>query len=1188
MSGAIHSELMPGDLLGKYRIERMLGHGGMATVYLAVQEGTGLEVALKVLTFRGDSNRSGGDVARFIREARLAGGIRHPHWVSVYETGFDAKNNLYYIAMERMHASLAQKLRAHGPMEETEAISVVEQVALALDKAYETQMVHRDIKPANILYNSAGVCKLTDFGIAKSSRNEETQLTLREAVFGTPAYMSPEQARDARMVDARSDIYSLGTVFFELLSGERPYQGETPVQVLAQVITDDPPPDVRSRPKARKIHSDTARLIACMMAKDPAARPQTPKDLIARLRQLKAHVPYAKPAEQEEEPPYDDSTIMDPTHPPPTDLMDGGFSSNSSTVRVPTGSARHTGVWDRAPTGNGGGGEEDNPEDLPNGVGQTSVMLPTSATQAVRDGTVATVASRGGESGNYKPGPVRPSRGKRKPGAGKAWMATGAMLVALTVFFAWAARTDLFPRLFEGASPAQNATLVFLNPNGTPVHVRVTGGLEDDFEVAGRGEERRSVQAGTETSVRYHAPYSGLFREHGEHNAKSLAVTLAAGGTEEVRLELTAAKGSAPETATLRFHNPYDVQLHVETTGGLADRFDVGPKATVEKTAKAGETTTIRCHALFTTLYEETTPAQAKQTECRPKTGQPEDVELVLTPAKGSAVQHASLRFHNPNDTPVHVETSGGSADRFDVEAGATVERSAQAGVATIIRYHAPYSGLYAETEENPGQDKRIPEAGADVAVELALTPKLQADGGRATLRFHNPLDTAVSVEASGGLSDRFEVAPKGTETRTAQAGKSTVVRFHAPYSGLYEAGETNVAGAATIELSLVRKDRTGMQAVLRLGNPNDAAVRVLLSGGREDEIWVEPGAEEEVSVRSGVKTELRCYAMDGQYAENSPETAKGVPVVPKGGEPVSVALKLTKRAKPVVQLSNGGGVALAVRVDGESALLPAGESKTFQVAANRKIALEWEAGEEEYLEGGRAIGPYDWNQRERVSIVPERRTPPSLRVRNLTPLRGMDVTVIRESDGSTVEKFTLEKSGHRVVELPGAGRYRVRTQAQPDKRNDNYQDPGYYDATDALVECTWGRPTVLDCTADLKRNPDGDGPSPDPVDFGMDALASALNAAKMHVDSGWSEHGVDGAVVKIRTALQTARNFAGVVEDVDSFVGKSVPYGSWAESVQKKRNYPNDEWRRIVEATDASGNWTEFFKRFPATGPGH
>ncbi|MBR6023026.1 MAG: protein kinase [Kiritimatiellae bacterium] len=136
MPGASHSELMPGSVLGKYRIERLLGHGGMATVYLAVQETSGLEVALKVLTFRGESNRPGGDVARFIREARLAGAIRNPHWVSVYETGYDAKNNLYYIAMERMQASLAQRLRAHGPLPEAEAIAVVEQVALALDKAF--------------------------------------------------------------------------------------------------------------------------------------------------------------------------------------------------------------------------------------------------------------------------------------------------------------------------------------------------------------------------------------------------------------------------------------------------------------------------------------------------------------------------------------------------------------------------------------------------------------------------------------------------------------------------------------------------------------------------------------------------------------------------------------------------------------------------------------------------------------------------------------------------------------------------------------------------------------------------------------------------------------------------------------------------------------------------------------------
>ncbi|MBR6023025.1 MAG: serine/threonine protein kinase [Kiritimatiellae bacterium] len=1146
-------------------------------------------------------------------------------------------------------------------------------------------MVHRDIKPANILYNAAGVCKLTDFGIAKSSRNEETQLTLREAVFGTPAYMSPEQARDARMVDARSDIYSLGTVFFELLSGERPYQGESPVQVLAQVITDKPPPDVRSKPKARKIHSDTAKLVASMMAKDPADRPQTPQELLERLRKLKAHVPYAEPEESASEPVYDDSTIMDPTNPPPTDPMYAGFPSDSGTVRAPTGGAGHTGVWDGAPTGGGtaGGGTGGGGTDP-----RTAVSLPTFSTQAVKDGTVGTVATVGTRFGETVVRPAAPAkkRGGGKSAAGKVWFAVAmVVLLGLSGAFWWAAEHDWFAEhgiLQDVFGPGGNddplrrkpmelATLVFLNPNSTTVFVRTEGGLEDGFAVESNGEAIRSVQAGMETTIRYHAPYSGLFREHDEKDAKLLTIAVEEGRTEEIALELTAVEGAALESATLRFHNPYDVQVHVETEGGLVDSFDVDAGKTEEKTAKAGEQTTARWHARFTTLYKETRLENARQAVCRPKAGEPEDVELVLTPAEGTTLQQAILRFHNPYETPVRVETTGGLSDRFEVGAKATVERSVQAGVATTVRYHAPFSGLYAETDENPKVDKQSPATGTEVYVELTLTPKIQTDGGRATLyfrnpgdtpvlvvatgglsdrfevnpgatversaqagaetgiqyhapysglyaetadkpksvkvkpaadekkaveltltpkapssdrqvtlRFHNPLDTAVLVEASGGLSDRFEVAPKGTETRFAQVGKATAIRYQVPFSGLYETGETNVAGSAAIELALARKTLPDAQAVLLLSNPNDVDVGIQLSGGREDEIWLKPGEKNSVGVRSGVETVVRCHANNRQYAENSPETAKTSKVNPKGGEQIPVDLTLTKRAYPVVQLVNGGDVALAVRVNGETFTLSAGGSKATQMPANRKVQLEWEVAEEGYLEGGREIGPYDWNARNRVTIVPERQAPPSIRVRNVSR-RAMAVTVTRSSDGTPVEApFRLAGGSEKTVEVPGTGAYRVQTKAVPDKRNDADQNPDHYDATDRVLECGWGKTAHVECTADLKQNPGDGSPVPDQGDWVRDALVSKLTAAKMKVDEKWVEHSINGAVTDIANSLKAAWNFARYV-DADGIAGDDIPYRGWAESVAAKRGVRNAEWQGIVEATEASGNWSEFFNRF-------
>ncbi|MBR4251977.1 MAG: serine/threonine protein kinase [Kiritimatiellae bacterium] len=1158
MPGSSHSELMPGSLLGKYRIERLLGHGGMATVYLAVQEGTGLEVALKVLMFRGESNRPGGDVARFIREARLAGGIRHPHWVSVYETGYDSKQNLYYIAMERMQASLANRLRAHGPLPEAEAIAVVEQIALALDKAYETQMVHRDIKPANILYNAAGVCKLTDFGIAKSSRNEETQLTLREAVFGTPAYMSPEQAKDARMVDTRSDIYSLGTVFFELLSGERPYQGETPVQVLAQVITDKPPPDVRSKPKARKIHSDTAKLVACMMAKDPAARPQTPADLIARLQKLKAHMPYAKPEESAEEPEYDDSTIMDPTNPPPTDVMlDAGFPSDPGTVRAPTGGAGHTGMWDGAPTGGGntGGGTGGGVTGTGGGAfgagagdePRTAVSLPTFSTQAVRDatGTVGTVATMGTRFGDAVGRPVAAAAAKKRSGksaAGKVWLAVAALLLLLLAGGGYfAAKNDFIAR--HAGEPGLLGDICRL----------VYSGPAEPVPPPPRPEPPPAPEP---------AP---------------------APEPEPAPIPDAPAE---PLPATLRFHNPHEVQIHVdvETDGVQTDRFEVEGRATVERTVRGGAAAAIRYHARFTTLYKETDAGNAKTASLRPASGGTEDVELVLTPADDALVQTATLRFHNPYDTSVHVETSGGLVDRFDVAANATEVRTVRGGVATIVRYYARYSGLYAETEAKPGETKVKPKAGEEKPVELVLTRKVSASDKTATLTFRNPLDTAVKVETSGGLADRFEVPAKGTETRQARAGAATTVRFEVPFSGLYGTGETNVTGTATIELALARKALSDAQAVLRLSNPNDADVVVVLKGGRDDEVLVVAGATKEVSVRPGVKTDLRYYATKQQYAENSAETAKTGAATPRGGESASVDLGLTKRTYPDLQLANGGDVALAVRVAGQRdhVALPAGETQTVPVYAERKFSIEWEAEEDGYLDGSRELGPYEWNKRYTEKIVPERRTPPSLRVRNVTLSRGMVVTVTRASDGGVVETFELGKGSNRVVQLPEAGRYRVQTKAKPDKRNDEEQDATRYDAIDEAVDCDWGKTKEVKCTANLRSDGGpGPGPGPDPRVLLREALTTCLSNAKMKVDEEWGEHGAVGAIAVVRDALQEA---AAMGMDVDVIAGSTVPWAGWKEAVAAKRSYQtgNAEWQRIVAATEASGSWTEFFGRYP------
>lgn len=1209
MPGSSHSELMPGSLLGKYRIERLLGHGGMATVYLAVQEGTGLEVALKVLMFRGESNRPGGDVARFIREARLAGGIRHPHWVSVYETGYDSKQNLYYIAMERMQASLANRLRAHGPLPEAEAIAVVEQIALALDKAYETQMVHRDIKPANILYNAAGVCKLTDFGIAKSSRNEETQLTLREAVFGTPAYMSPEQAKDARMVDTRSDIYSLGTVFFELLSGERPYQGETPVQVLAQVITDKPPPDVRSKPKARKIHSDTAKLVACMMAKDPAARPQTPADLIARLQKLKAHMPYAKPEESAEEPEYDDSTIMDPTNPPPTDVMlDAGFPSDPGTVRAPTGGAGHTGMWDGAPTGGGntGGGTGGGVTGTGGGAfgagagdePRTAVSLPTFS---VRDGTVGTVGTVGTMGTRFEPAIGRPAaastgkKGGRKSAAGKVWLAFAVLLLLLLGASFFAASTDFIPNhagdegllgdicrlIYSGPAPEPSvpSVLRFVNRTDRPIWVEAVPGGWQAFEVPEQDSVEKPVARGLNARVSYEPSWGA---EEYEKPEPQPAVAPAPGGTNVVELTLVRRK-EAPrgEPALLVFTNTLSADIRIAPRGEWkTEPIPIPAKGNVRRTFKAGTKIEYVVETPYSDDYE-----SAPFSTNAPAAGETRMVEITLKHKATPSQATATLLFVNPNDTPVQVVTKGGLEASFPVEKKSPVSKEAPPGRETSISYYVRFTDQYAETEANPAVTNATPKAGGTERIVLNLTQRKDDNTvAQAELRFHNPLPReTVSVEVSGGFDGGFEVEPGGTVLRAVRAGVPTTVRFHTPWSNQYGTGETNVtvrAGASgVVELDLKPVARVDA-AVLRLSNTNEVDVVVVLSGGRDDEVLVEARATKEVSVRPGVKTDLRYYATKQQYAENSPETAMARNVTPKGGEMVAVDLKLTKRAYPFVQLVNGGDVALTVRVNGKAYPLAARAAQLLPMPVGRPVPIEWEAEEAGYLEDGRDIGPFEWDKRYRETIVPERRTPPSLRVRNVSE-RDMNVTVTRVSTGREVEEpFRLKAGAGRTVELPDSGRYRVQTKAIPRKREDTDLEPDHYDAMDREIECTWGKTEELDCTANIRSDLDPDVPPPAPIDLIRQAIVNSLNTAKLRVDEEWGEHGGDGAITVIRQALQEAKATSGSM-NIDGIVEKAIPYGAWKESVATKRGYRNDAWRQIVEATEASGSWTEFFTQY-------
>jgi TolB-like protein/Flp pilus assembly protein TadD len=259
-SPAFEAPFVPG-----YRIVRELGRGGMATVYLAVQESLGRDVALKLLTRRLAEDASAAQ--RFVREARTAARLVHRHIVGIHDVGEHAGQP--YLAMEYLPGDTI----AGGALPPTQALEIAREIALALDHAHRQGVVHRDVKPDNILRRADGSCALADFGIARTT-DGGGGMTQDGVTLGTPHYMSPEQLQGAEL-DGRSDLYSLGVVLYQLLTGDVPYKGTDGWAVGMQHISAPlprlPPGLARYQP-----------VIDALMAKDPARRPQTGADA-ARL-----------------------------------------------------------------------------------------------------------------------------------------------------------------------------------------------------------------------------------------------------------------------------------------------------------------------------------------------------------------------------------------------------------------------------------------------------------------------------------------------------------------------------------------------------------------------------------------------------------------------------------------------------------------------------------------------------------------------------------------------------------------------------------------------------------------------------------------------------------------------------------------------------------------------------------------
>jgi serine/threonine-protein kinase len=268
------SDTLIGTLFdGRYKVIRKLGAGGMANVYLAEDQELGRRVAIKILNDRHANDEQ--FVERFRREAKNAAALSHPNVVSIYDRG-DAEGT-YYIAMEFLDGrSLKELIVSRGPAPVNVAVEYARQILSALRFAHRHGIVHRDIKPHNALVDSEGRVKVTDFGIARAGAS---QMTEAGSIVGTAQYLSPEQARGSG-VDQRSDLYSLGIVLYELLTGTVPFNGDTPVEIAMKHLSQTPEPPSAKRPDLPR---EIDLVVMRALAKDPDDRYQSAEEMDADL-----------------------------------------------------------------------------------------------------------------------------------------------------------------------------------------------------------------------------------------------------------------------------------------------------------------------------------------------------------------------------------------------------------------------------------------------------------------------------------------------------------------------------------------------------------------------------------------------------------------------------------------------------------------------------------------------------------------------------------------------------------------------------------------------------------------------------------------------------------------------------------------------------------------------------------------
>src|SRR5881398_306042 len=284
------ADLLVGRTIGHYKLSESIGTGGMGDVYLATDVTAGRKAALKLLPtrFTGNPER----LKRFQQEAHALVGLNHPNILTIYEIG--EHHSTHYIASELIEGETLRQRLMRGRIEVGEAVDIAIQVASALAAAHETGIVHRDIKPENIMLRPDGYVKVLDFGIAKLAE-QEVPVTLAEeeavllvethlgSIMGTVRYMSPEQARGAQ-VDKRTDIWSLGVVLYEMVTGHQPFTGETPAEAMHSILETEPPPLTSH---LTHTPAELQQIISETLRKDRKERYQSAHELLEALKDLR-------------------------------------------------------------------------------------------------------------------------------------------------------------------------------------------------------------------------------------------------------------------------------------------------------------------------------------------------------------------------------------------------------------------------------------------------------------------------------------------------------------------------------------------------------------------------------------------------------------------------------------------------------------------------------------------------------------------------------------------------------------------------------------------------------------------------------------------------------------------------------------------------------------------------------------